>query len=65
MEIKGKVLDQMTELLTQTGYLKDGTGLIEAFQQFIGNENFEERADPEAKWIDEPVLKYITQKFGK
>jgi len=55
----------MTELLTQTGYLKDGTGLIEAFQQFIGNENFEERADPEAKWIDEPVLKYITQKFGK
>jgi uncharacterized Ntn-hydrolase superfamily protein len=65
VEIKGKVLDQMTELLTQTGYLKDGIGLIEAFQQFIGNENFEERADPEAKWIDEPVLKYITQKFGK
>src|SRR5215211_1039415 len=65
VEIKGKVLDQMTELLTQTGYLKDGIGLIEAFQQFVGNENFEERADPEAKWIDEPVLKYITQKFGK
>lgn len=36
------------------------TGLTE----FIGNENFEERIDIEAGWIDRPVYKYILEHFG-
>ena len=65
MEIKGNVLRQFTEILTRAGYLKNGKGFTDAFNEFIGNENFEERADPQAKWIDGPVLKYLTRKFGK
>src|SRR5215213_5374682 len=61
VEIRDKTLKQLTEILTQAGYLKSETGFKDAFNQFIGNENFEERADPEAKWIDEPVLNYVTQ----
>src|SRR5215208_3037434 len=55
VEIRDKTLKQLTEILIQAGYLKNETGFKDAFNQFIGNENFEERADPEAKWIDEPV----------
>ena len=65
VEIKDNVLVQMTEILTATGYLKNGKGFGEAFNEFIGNENFEERADPEVKWIDGPVLEYLIKKFGK
>jgi len=63
VEIKGKVLKLVTEILTREGYLKNGKSFTPAFNAFIGNENFEERADPEAKWIDGPVLKYLTKKF--
>ena len=65
VEIKDKVLIQMTEILTQSGYLKNGIVFTDAFKEFIGNENFEERADPQARWIDEPVLTYLTKKFWK
>ena len=65
VEIKGKILKQVTEILTQEGYLKNGQGFTAAFNEFIGNENFEERADPQAKWVDGPVLKYLIRKFGK
>ena len=63
VEIKGSVLAQLTEILRQRSYLKDGKGFLDAFHEFIGNENFEERADPEAKWIDGPVLDYLIKKF--
>ncbi|HLO32721.1 MAG TPA: DUF1028 domain-containing protein [Anaerolineales bacterium] len=63
--IQGQVLKQMTEMLTQAGYLKDEKTFMSAFSEVIANENFEERADPEAKWIDGPVLNYLTKKFGK
>ncbi len=63
MQIKGKVLNQMTAILKQQGYLKKNTGFKNAFNEFIGNENFEERADPEGTWIDRPVLKYLVKKF--
>jgi hypothetical protein len=43
--------------------LKKGKNFRNAFNEFIGNENFEERADPEAQWIDRPVLKYLVKKF--
>ena len=64
-EIKGKVLKQLTDILAQEGYLKKGKEFRDAFNEFIGNENFEERIDPEAKWIDKPVLKYLEKKFKK
>jgi uncharacterized Ntn-hydrolase superfamily protein len=65
VEIKDHVIRQMTEILTQTGYLKNGKEFGDAFNEFIGNENFEERASPEAKWIDGPVLEYLRKRFNK
>jgi uncharacterized Ntn-hydrolase superfamily protein len=65
VELKGKALKQMTGILTRAGYLKNAKEFTSAFNEFIGNENFEERADPQAMWIDKPVLKYLTKKFGK
>lgn len=64
MPLKGKALKQITEILAQERYLKRGRNFQDAFNEFIGNENFEERADPEGKWIDRPVLKYLLKKFG-
>ena len=64
VEINGKALQQITVILTQQGYLKKSKNFRDAFNKFIGNENFEERADPEAKWIDQPVLKYLVKKFN-
>jgi len=63
VELKGKSLVQITEILRQEGYLEKGRAYRDAFNEFIGNENFEERADPEAQWIDKPVLKYLVKKF--
>jgi uncharacterized Ntn-hydrolase superfamily protein len=62
--LKGRAFRQITEILSGQGYLKKGRGFREAFNEFIGNENFEERADPEAQWIDKPVLKYLAKKFN-
>ncbi len=61
--IKGKALQQVTDILVHAGYLKKSKNFRNAFNEFIGNENFEERADPEATWIDGPVLKYLVKKF--
>ena len=61
--IKGKALQQVTDILMHAGYLKKSKNFRNAFNEFIGNENFEERADPEAQWIDGPVLKYLVKKF--
>jgi uncharacterized Ntn-hydrolase superfamily protein len=65
LEITDSIRDQINEILVQQRYLKDGKSFVEAFKEFIGNENFEERVDPQAKWIDEPVWNYLTRKFGK
>jgi len=64
VEIKGKALKQLTDILSQEGYLKKGKEFSDAFNEFIGNENFEERADPKANWVDKPVLKYLLKKFN-
>jgi len=61
--IKGKALQQVTDILTRAGYLKKRNNFRNAFNEFIGNENFEERADPEGQWIDKPVLKYLVKKY--
>ncbi len=65
LQVKGRILEQLTRILKQQGYLKKNTEFAKAFSEFIGNENFEERADPKAKWIDRPVLKYLVKKFEK
>ena len=64
VQIEGNPLAQLTTILRQRGYLNDHKDFAEAFNAFIGNENFEERADPQAKWIDKPVLEYVIKKFG-
>ena len=64
-QIKGKILQQITDILERTGYLKKNKNFVNAFNEFIGNENFEERAHPDAEWIDRPVLKHLVKKFGK
>ncbi|MBK7320825.1 DUF1028 domain-containing protein [Candidatus Villigracilis affinis] len=63
--LKGKSLEQITGILKRTGHLKKTTSFVDAFNAFIGNENFEERADPNGQWIDKPVLKYLVKKFVK
>lgn len=65
MPIKGRVLGRLTTMLKQQGYLKNQKDVTAAFREFIGNENFEERADPHAAWIDRPVWKYLVKKFEK
>lgn len=65
VELQDSALTQMTEILTNTGYLRNGKEFSEAFNEFVGNENFEERADPEAKWIDGPVWEFLVKKFRK
>ncbi len=35
-----------------------------ALRAFTGNENFEERCDLDAGWMDRPVLEYLLKKFG-
>lgn len=65
VKLTGKALKQVTDILIQEGYFKGENDFRAAFNEFIGNENFEERADPEAKWIDKPVVKYLVRKFSK
>lgn len=63
LALKGKSLGQMSAILKQEGYLKRNSSFQDAYNAFIGNENFEERADPLAQWIDKPVMKYLIKKF--
>ncbi|MCC6260409.1 MAG: DUF1028 domain-containing protein [Anaerolineales bacterium] len=65
LALKGAALLQMTAILKNAGYLKKNGAFVSAFNAFIGDENFEERADPQAQWIDKPVMKYLTNKFKK
>jgi uncharacterized Ntn-hydrolase superfamily protein len=65
IQIRGQALQRFTAILKRRGYLKKNKTFVNAFNEFIGNENFEERADPAAEWIDRPVMKYLVKKFGK
>ena len=68
--LKGEPLKQLQEILIHLDYLEgkaDGTYdelTKAALRDFLGNENFEERCDLEAGWIDRPVLEYLVEKFG-
>jgi uncharacterized Ntn-hydrolase superfamily protein len=67
----GEPLQQLQEIVIHLGYM-DGKadGAYDeltktALRAFTGNENFEERCDLDAGWIDRPVLEYLLNKFGK
>jgi uncharacterized Ntn-hydrolase superfamily protein len=71
LRLTGENLKQLQMIMVNKGYYN---GLVhgnmdnktqEALNAFIGNENFEERCDPKAGWIDLPVFNYIIKKFGK
>ena len=68
--LKGEALEQLLEILVRLDYIEGKTeGAYDeltkaALRAFTGNENFEERIDLEAGWIDRPVLEYLLKKFG-
>jgi uncharacterized Ntn-hydrolase superfamily protein len=69
--LKGNTLKRIQKILKNEGYMR-GTlsGKFDektkkAFTEFIGNENFEERSEPSAGWVDGPVLKYLFKKFER
>ncbi|HET7144144.1 MAG TPA: DUF1028 domain-containing protein [Anaerolineales bacterium] len=63
LPLKGKSLEQISAILKRAVYLKRNTAFQDAFNALMGNENFEERADPNAQWIDKPVMRYLLKKF--
>jgi uncharacterized Ntn-hydrolase superfamily protein len=65
LALKGRTLAQMMDILKRAGYARKNKPFTDSFNELIGNENFEERADPEGQWIDKPVMKYLLGKFTK
>jgi uncharacterized Ntn-hydrolase superfamily protein len=69
--LKGEPLERLQAILLRLGYLEGkADGKYDelsktALRAFTGNENFEERCDLEAGWVDRPVLEYLLKKFGK
>jgi uncharacterized Ntn-hydrolase superfamily protein len=67
--LKGGSLQQLQEILIYLDYMEGkADGVYDeltktALRAFTGNENFEERCDLEAGWIDRPVLEYLLKKF--
>jgi len=68
--LEGETLQELQEILVRLDYMNgkaDGTYdeiAKAALRAFTGNENFEERIDLEAGWIDRPVLEFLLKKFG-
>ncbi|MFN2119233.1 MAG: DUF1028 domain-containing protein [Anaerolineales bacterium] len=66
--LRGDVLSDIQQIMKGLGYYTPtdgeyGDATREAFRAFIGNENFEERADADTGWIDRPVLEYLLRKL--
>ena len=67
--LDGIQLKRLQGILSKLKYLaSEPSGVFDdatrkAFAAFIGNENFEERADPAAGWVDRPVLDFLFKKF--
>jgi uncharacterized Ntn-hydrolase superfamily protein len=70
VKLKGRNLQRMQALLNRLGYLDSAPSSVfdsatrAALDAFLGNENFEERADTSQGWIDRPVLNYLLKRFG-
>lgn len=71
LNLQGGVLGDLQTLMHNLGYLNQpASGLYDeatrqALRTFTGNENFEERCDIEAGWMDAPVYNFLLRKFGK
>jgi len=70
VKLTGGVVKDLQHIMKKLGYYTPTHGNYDdatraAFRAFIGNENFEERANPEAGWIDGPVLEYLMRKFSR
>ena len=68
VKLEGKLVKEMQKIMKGLGYYTPVNGEYDdatrqALDAFIGNENFEQRADPKAGWIDGPVLDYLLKKF--
>ena len=64
VRLQGDVVREIQQIMKALGYYTPVDGQYddatrEAFRAFIHNENFEQRADPDAAWVDEPVLAYL------
>ena len=70
VHLEGEPLQQLQHILIRLGYLDGGPdgayndAIKSALRAFTGNENFEERCDLEAGWIDRPVLEHLIKKFS-
>lgn len=70
LAIEGEVAESLQELMRDLEYYEgavDGRYDDEtkrALRAFVGNENFEERADVESGRIDEPVYEFLLRRFG-
>jgi uncharacterized Ntn-hydrolase superfamily protein len=67
--LDGPVVQDIQRIMKGLGYYTPTDGQYddatrEAFRAFINNENFEERADPDGAWIDQPVLDYLLKKLS-
>jgi peptidoglycan hydrolase-like protein with peptidoglycan-binding domain len=68
VRLQGETVKDLQTIMKGLGYYTPTDGQYddatrEAFRAFIANENFEERADPDAGWIDRPVLEYLVKKL--
>ncbi len=68
VKLEGSAVKEIQRIMKGLGYYTPTNGEYDdatrqAFEAFIGNENFEERADPDKGWIDGPVLEYMLKKF--
>ena len=70
LAIEGEICQTLQALMIKLGYdLKTASGIYDpetqhALRQFLGNENFEERANFDSGRIDPPVYEFILRKFG-
>jgi len=70
LEIDGAICKALQHIMQNLGYdIEEISGEYDhktqtALRQFIGNENFEERTEFEKGRIDQPVYKYLLQKFN-
>jgi uncharacterized Ntn-hydrolase superfamily protein len=71
IQLTGNNLEKLQKIMQSLGYYsgiasgKFDSDTKSALDIFIGNENFEERYDSNAGWIDRPVFDYIKRKFGE
>ncbi len=68
LKLQGQAVQDIQTIMKSLGYYTPVDGIYddatrEAFRVFIHNENFEDRADPDAGWVDAPVLDYLKKKL--